>query len=279
VACKHHKSDICYLIFILRSVNVLLNLVTNFKNMTKKIIISSLVSVLWLSQAAKAEIKAGPLTLTPGILFQSAYVGEFTGATTNRTQPTYGADINIAHNSGVYIYSAVKKLKNYPDASSIASYGTFDWEWCNSLGLAKSLNSINLDASYENCYVDKKTEENTGSVYLRASYDLNKQTTIGAAYVKDLTGPAKYGSTPVRDVLEDAYKAYISHDLGLAKATVTYGQSDNFTEFYTLGLNKEFLGVNFDLTYWNVSAENFVNTTQPKLYDRELAVLSVKKTF
>lgn len=236
--------------------------------------------MLFASGVANAEFKAGPLTITPGLLYQTNYVAEFSGATTNRTKPTYGADINISHPTGLYLYSAYKKLKNYPDAASVSQYGTFDWEWCNSLGLAKNVNTINLDASYENCYADKKTEENTGTLYLRASYDLNKQTTVGAAYARDTTGPAKYtGSTPARDVLEDAYKVYISHDLGLAKATVTYGSSDNFTEFYTLGLNKEFLGVNFDLTYWNVNAESFVNTAQPKLYERELLVLSVKKTF
>jgi len=247
-------------------------------NKTKNILAVSF-GILFASGVAKAEFKAGSLTITPGLLYQTNYVGEFSGTTTNKTQPTYGADINISHPTGLYLYSAYKKLENYPDAASVAAYGTFDWEWCNSLGLAKNINSINLDASYENCYVDKKTEENTGTLYLRASYDLNKQTTVGAAYARDLTGPQKYATTPVRDVLEDAYKAFISHDLGLAKATLTYGQSDNFTKFYTIGLSKEFMGVNLDLSYWDVNAEGFVNTAQPKFIERELLVLSVKKTF
>ena len=245
---------------------------------TKNILAISF-GILFASGVAKAEFKAGSLTITPGLLYQTNYVAEFSGSTTNKTQPTYGADVNISHPTGLYLYSAYKKLENYPDAANKAAYGTFDWEWCNSLGLAKNINSINLDASYENCYVDKKTEENTGTLYLRASYDLNKQTTVGAAYARDLTGPQKYGTTPVRDVLEDAYKAFISHDLGLAKASLTYGKSDNFTEFYILGLSKEFLGVNFDLSYWDVNAEDFVNRAQPKFVERELLVLSVKKTF
>ena len=244
---------------------------------TKNILAISF-GMIFASGVANAEFKAGSLTITPGLLYQTNYVAEFTGSTINKTQPTYGADINISHPTGLYLYSAYKKLENFPDASSVATYGTHDWEWCNSLGLAKAINSINLDASYENCYIDKKTEENAGTLYLRASYDLNKQTTVGAAYARDLTGPAKYG-TPAKDVLEDAYKAFISHNLGLAKATLTYGQSDNFTEFYTLGLSKEFMGVNFDLSYWDVNAEGFINTAQPKFVERELLVLSVKKTF
>ena len=242
--------------------------------MNKKIIISSFASLLFLSQVANSEIKAGPLTLTPGIMFQSNYVGEFTGLTTNRTQPTYGADINISHNSGVYVYSAVKKLKNYPMQADIDAYGTFDWEFCNSLGYATKIQNLGLDASYENCYQDKKTEENIGTFYLRANYDLTKQTSIGAAYAKDTTdgnfeGEIKFAS--------DAYKFFVSHDLNLAKATLTYGESDNFTKFYTVALNKDFFGMNFDLAYWDVDGETWTGTGGD--VTRELLVLSLKKTF
>ena len=242
--------------------------------MNKKIIISSFASLLFLSQVANSEIKAGPLTLTPGIMFQSNYVGEFTGLTTNRTQPTYGADINISHNSGVYVYSAVKKLKNYPMQLDIDAYGTFDWEFCNSLGYATKIQNLGLDASYENCYQDKKTEENIGTFYLRANYDLTKQTSIGAAYAKDTTDgnfeeEIKFGS--------DAYKLFVSHDLNLAKATLTYGESDNFTKFYTVALNKDFFGINFDLAYWDVDGETWTGTGGD--VTRELLVLSLKKTF
>jgi uncharacterized protein (TIGR02001 family) len=242
--------------------------------MNKKIILSSFASLLFLSQAANSEIKAGPITLTPGIMFQSNYVGEFTGLTTNRTQPTYGADINISHNSGVYIYSAVKKLKNYPMQADIDAYGTFDWEFCNSLGYATKIQNLGLDASYENCYQDKKTEENIGTFYLRANYDLTKQTSIGAAYANDTTdgsfvGANKFGS--------DAYKFFVSHDLNLAKAILTYGESDNLTKFYTVALNKDLFGINFDLAYWDVDAAGWTGGTSD--IERQLLVLSLKKTF
>jgi hypothetical protein len=242
--------------------------------MNKKIILSFFASLLFLSQAANSEIKAGPLTLTPGIMFQSNYVGEFTGLTTNRTQPTYGADINISHNSGVYVYSAVKKLKNYPMQADIDAYGTFDWEFCNSLGYATKIQNLGLDASYENCYQDKKTEENIGMFYLRANYDLTKQTSIGAAYANDTTdgyfeSGNKFGS--------DAYKFFVSHDLNLVKATLTYGESDNFTKFYTVALNKDLFGINFDLAYWDVDAAGWTGGTSD--IERQLLVLSLKKTF
>ena len=75
----------------------------------------------------------------------------------------------------------------------------------------------------------------------------------------------------------DAYKFFVSHDLNIAKATLTYGESDNFTKFYTVALNKDFFGVNFDLAYWDVDAENWVGGDQ--FIERELLVLSLKKTF
>ena len=247
--------------------------------MIKKITIASLASLVLFSQAANSEIKVGPLTLSPGIMFQTNYVAEFSGTTTNRTQPTYGVDVNIAHDTGAYIYSALKKLKNFPDAASVAASGTFDSEFCNSLGFANKIQSLNYDFSYENCYIDTITAENTGTFYLRLSSEVAKGTALGAAYAKDSTdgNPAVAGNNP--QFGQDAYKIFASKELPLAKATVTYGESKNFTEFYTVGLNKDVFGINFDLTYWNVDTDNWVKRTVINYHNRELLVLSAKKTF
>ena len=243
--------------------------------MIKKITITSLASLILLSQAANSEIKVGPLTLTPGILASTAYVGEFSGVMNNASKPTYGADVNISHNSGLYVYSKLQRSEHFPDAANVATYGTYDYEFCNSLGYATKIKNLGLDASYENCYLDRLTEENTGNFYLRANYDLTKQTTIGAAYAKDTTDG--FVSNGGDEFAGDAYKFFISHDLNVAKATLTYGESDNFTKFYTVALNKDFFGVNFDLAYWDVDAENWVGGDQ--FVERELLVLSLKKTF
>ena len=116
--------------------------------MIKKISLASLASLVLLSQAANSEIKVGSLTLTPGIIYQTNYVGEFSGTLANRSKPTYGADINISHNSGIYVYSAVKEAKNFPDAVSVSAYGTFVWELCNSLGSATKIKEFGLVARY-----------------------------------------------------------------------------------------------------------------------------------
>jgi hypothetical protein len=244
--------------------------------MNKKIILSSFASLLFLSQAANAEIKMGSVTATPGIMYQTNYVGEFTGVTTNRTKPSYGVDLNLAHESGIYLYNAYREKRNYPDSSSVSSYGTFDFELCSVLGFAKSASSINLDVSYENCHVDSKTEQNTGTYYFRVNTDVNKQLNIGAAYALDTTDAAKSGT---QKYLKDAYKFFGTYDLGFAKSTLTYATSDNYTNFLSLGINKDYMGLNFDLTAYKVEAEGWLNTASPGFYERDLLVLSVKKTF
>jgi len=245
--------------------------------MNKKIILSSFASLLFLSQVANAEFKYGSITATPGILYSTNNVSEFTGQLANRSKPTYGVDLNLAHDSGLYFYNIYKEKRNLVGSDD----GTFDFELCSSLGFAKSVSNVNLDLSYENCHIDSKTAQNTGTYYARASYDVNKQLTLGAAYAWDTTGAAKTTDANNRnqDNLANAYKFFVAYDMGFSKGTVTYGESDNFSNYYSVGLNKDLFGVNFDLTYWNVEAENWVNRLAPKGIERELVVLSVKKTF
>jgi hypothetical protein len=240
--------------------------------MNKKIILSSFASLLFLSQVANAEIKLGPITATPGIMYQTNYVGEFSGLLFNRSKPTYGVDLNLAHGSGLYLYNAYKQSKHV--IADEATYGTFDYELCSVAGFSNKIQNLNFDISYENCNQDKKTEENIGTFYVRANFDLNKTLNVGAAYAKDSTdgffeGTNKFG--------QESFKFNATYDLGIAKTTIAYGEAKNITKFTTLGLNKDFLGVNFDLTYWNVEAANWTGPDQS--IDRELLVLSLKKTF
>ena len=242
--------------------------------MNKKIILSSFASLLFLSQVANAEIKLGPITATPGIMYQTNYVGEFSGLLSNRSKPTYGVDLNLAHGSGLYLYNAYKQSKHI--IADEATYGTYDYELCSVAGFANKIQNLNFDISYENCNQDKKTEENIGVFYVRANFDLSKTLNVGAAYAKDSTdgyfddsGTIKFG--------QESFKFNATYDLGIAKTIIAYGESKNATKFTTLGLNKDFLGVNFDLTYWNVDAADWLGGASD--VERELLVLSLKKTF
>jgi hypothetical protein len=243
--------------------------------MIKKITLPLLASSLILTHTANAEFKLGPITATPGIMYQTNYVGEFTGVISNRSKPTYGVDLNLAHGSGLYLYNAYKQSKNFPDQDSLDQYGTYDYELCSVAGFANKIQNLNFDISYENCNIDAKTEENTGTFYVRANTDLTKTLNVGAAYAKNSTD----GSLDEDNIkfAQEAFKFNATYDLGIAKTTIAYGESKNFTKFYTLGLNKDFLGVNFDLTYWDVDTASWVNADP--FYERELLVLSLKKTF
>jgi predicted porin len=247
--------------------------------MIKKITLPLLASSLILTHTANAEFKLGPITATPGIMYQTNYVGEFTGMISNRSKPTYGVDLNLAHGSGLYLYNAFKEFKNDTDEDSISQYGTYDYELCSVAGFANKIQNLNFDISYENCNIDAKTEENTGTFYVRANADLTKTLNVGAAYAKSSTDGAigEDDEDNLHKYAQDAFKFNATYDLGVAKTTIAYGEANNLTKFTTLGLNKDFLGVNFDLTYWNVEAANWTGPDQS--IDRELLVLSLKKTF
>jgi hypothetical protein len=246
--------------------------------MIKKITLPLLASSLILTHTANAEFKLGSITATPGIMYQTNYVGEFSGLLSNRSKPTYGVDLNLAHGSGLYLYNAFKEFKNATDEDTINQYGTFDYELCSVAGFANKIQNLNFDISYENCNIDAKTEENTGTFYVRANADLTKTLNVGAAYAKSSTdGSIETIETGDVKFAQDAFKFTATYDLGVAKTTIAYGEANNFTKFTTLGLNKDLLGVNFDLTYWNVEAANWTGPNQS--IDRELLVLSLKKTF
>ena len=89
------------------------------------------VAATFFANVASAEIKAGPLTLTPGIIFESSKIAEFGGVIGNRSQASAGVDLNVALNSGIYLYSAYKQDKVYTSTQEAAGSGKVDYEFCN----------------------------------------------------------------------------------------------------------------------------------------------------
>ena len=246
------------------------------------------VAATFFANVASAEIKAGPLTLTPGIIFESSKISEFGGTIGNRSQASAGVDLNVALNSGIYLYSAYKQDKVYTSTQEAAGSGKVDYEFCNSLGFAKSFNKLNLDLSFENCYYEdnKADPENNGTYYARAGYNVNDKLLVGGAYaLSDTEGAhlfAANGTTVIGELGEDAYKFYGTFNAGPADITLTYGESSNLTDYYKVGISKEVVGINFDLSYWDVSGDSFLNRQAAgtsSIFDREFLVLTAKKTF
>lgn len=243
------------------------------------------IAATFFSNVANAEIKAGPLTLTPGIIFESSKVEEFTGIISNRSQASAGVDLNISHNSGIYLYSAFKQERN-DESDRADGDGSVDYEFCNSLGFAKSFDKLNLDLSFENCYYEGAISEpeNSGRYYARASYNVNDKLLVGGAYaLTDTEGDyLREDDDIVGEVAKDAFKFYGTFNAGPADITLTYGETDNLTDYYKVGLSKEVAGINFDLSYWDVSGDSYLNRDTidgTSWAEREYLVLTAKKTF
>ena len=243
------------------------------------------IAATFFSNVANAEIKTGPLTLTPGIIFESSKISEFGGTIQNRSQASAGVDLNISHNSGIYLYSAFKQERTSESDEADGS-GSVDYEFCNSLGFAKSFDKLNLDLSFENCYYEGAIgePENKGIYYARASYNVNDKLLVGGAYaLSDTEGDYLYdGNNVVGELGEDAFKFYGTFNAGPADITLTYGEADNLTDYYKVGLSKEVAGINFDLSYWDVSGDSYLNRDTIDGTDwaeREYLVLTAKKTF
>ena len=246
------------------------------------------VAATFFANVANAEIKAGPLTLTPGIIFESSKISEFAGTIGNRSQASAGVDLNITHSSGIYLYSAYKQEKVYTSTEEADGSGKVDYEFCNSLGFAKSFNKLNLDLSYENCYLEDAIAdpENVGVYYARASYNVNDKLLVGGAYaLSDTEGDdlfAADGTTVIGELVESAYKFYGTFNAGPADITLTYGEAENLTDYYKVGLSKEVVGINFDLSYWDVSGDSFLNTKAAgtsSIFDTEFLVFTAKNKF
>ncbi len=244
------------------------------KTILNKLAILAVATTFFLN-VASAEIKAGPITINPGILFESTKINEWSGYSSNRNQPTYGVDLTLSHDvSGIYTYSAYKQERT--DESIEAAAGSVDYEFCNTLGLAKKIDKVNLDLGYENCYYDGlKTTENTGIFFTRLGVNVDEKLLLGVAYAMDSTDGIL--SNDGTKLSEDAFKLYATYDYGFAKVTATYGETDNLTEYYKVGIAKDIASINFDLSFWDVSMDD--QWTKDPDYDRQHLVLTAKKIF
>jgi hypothetical protein len=236
------------------------------------------VATTFFSNVASAEIKAGPVTITPGILVESQKIGEWNGLVANRNQPSVGVDLNLSHASGLYIYSALKQDRNDPQESAS---GTIDYEFCNSVGFANKINKLSYDLSFENCnYEGQIEQENLGTYVARASYAVNDKTIIGAAYAQNDTDGDISNNERIK-FADFAYKLYATYNVGFADATITYGETEDLTKYYKAGLAKSYAGINFDLSYWNVyDVAAWVDRANPiNNFETDHLVLTAKKTF
>jgi len=244
--------------------------------MNKKIVLSSVASLLFLSQAANAEIKIGKGSLTFNAGVASGYV--FRGVEQNKAQPSPFVGADFTHPVGDFgLYLGV--WAGASDSNTSPSDG-HNYEYDIYGGVTKTIGIATIDIGYASYVYPGATSNSattqTAEYYGKLTFAPDKQPyTFGAAYYVDDTGGQKSGSTKLD---RDYYEFNATYDFGVLQSKLSYGVWDNETATTTFTLSKELATINFDLSYINASKESSVSGIAGGK-DREYVILQAKKTF
>ena len=237
--------------------------------MNKKIIVSSLASLLFLSQAANSEMKfgnIGTLSATAGVMSQ--YISR--GVDQNSDRPTAFGSVDFTAPNSVAdfylgIWSAGATGDNY--GKEVDVYG----------GFKKSFGSVSADLGL----VEYRYHGNSASnpinnidYYLKLNFAPEKAPySIGAAYFLNDSKGSRISSRDVGDYYQEINASY---DFGVVKAGISYGENHNDTNTTTVTLSKSIIDIDFTLSYINAEKD----TTSSNLdKNREYVTLSASKTF
>jgi uncharacterized protein (TIGR02001 family) len=221
--------------------------------MNKKIILSFFASLLFLSQAANAEIKIGKGSLTFNAGVSSQYI--FRGIDQNKdaASPFVGAD--FTHPVGDFnLYLGA--WTGAQDNTAGAGGQEIDYY----AGITKSFGPATIDLGYS-IYTypgaDTKATKATAEYYGKLIVAPAKQPyTFGLAYYVDDTDGQKSGTSKVD---RNYYEVW-----------------DKETKTTTFSLSKEFVGVGFTASYISADKEGSLSGLDK---DRDYVTLSAKKVF
>ena len=241
--------------------------------MNKKIIASSFASLLFLSQAANAEIKIGNGSLTFNAGVASQYIARGVDQNKDSVTPSVGADLTYPVGEfNLYVGAWV--------SGSDFNAGAGGQERDYYLGVNKTFGITTLDIGYiiyNYPGVDSNNKAaNNAEYYAKLTIAPEKQPyTFALAYYQDDTGGVKGSGNAKYD--RNYYEVGATYDFGMLQGLVSYGVFDNDTNIKTISLSKELVGVNFTLSYIDAEREN---TTLSQLNkNRDYITLSAKKTF
>jgi len=247
------------------------NLIIKGIKMNKKIILSSFASLLFLSQAANAEIKIGQGSLTFNAGVNSQYISRGVDQNKDSASPFVGADFSHpVGNFNFYLGAWTTTQDNVTGAGG--------QERDYYLGITKSIGIVTLDVGYISYNYPGGTVSDTkqyAEYYGKITLAPEKQPyTFGAAYYFDDTGGVKNG--PVK-LDRNYYEANATYDFGAVQSQIIYGVLDNDTKTTTVSLSKELAGVGFTLSYINAQKDHATVSNLNK--DRDYVTLSAKKIF
>ena len=238
--------------------------------MNKKIILSFFASLLFLSQAANAEIKVGggSLTFTAGVMSQ--YISR--GIDQNSDRPSPYASIDFTRSIGVAdfyagIWSAAATGDNYTREENYYA------------GLKKTLGIVAVDLGLNSIKYNSGNRNNNpiNSVdgYVKINVAPEKSPfTLGAQYIQSDSGGSVSGT--VKNMGETYQEINATYDAKFAVIGVAYGENKNNTDVTTLNVSKSIFGINFVAAY--VDAQK-ASTASDISKDREYLTLTASKTF
>jgi uncharacterized protein (TIGR02001 family) len=241
--------------------------------MNKKIIVSFFASLLFISQAANAEIKIGKGSLTFNAGVSSQYI--FRGIDNNKDAATPFAGADFSHPAGDFnLYLGV-----YGAASDGVQTGEGGKEIDYYGGIQKSFGPATFDLGYQLLTwpsAGAKSDKNVGEFYAKLTIAPDKQPyTIGLAYYQDDTGSIA-GTDTTKKVDQDYKEVNATYNFGPVQSFISYGELANDTKTTTLALSKELVGVGFTLSYINAERDGTASYIHR---DREYVTLSAKKVF
>ena len=241
--------------------------------MNKKIVLSFFASLLFLSQAANAEIKIGKGSLTFNAGVASGYV--FRGIESNKAQPSPFVGADFTHPVGDFgVYLGV-----WAGASDTTDSHNYEYDVYG--GINKTIGIATIDIGYAS-YIYPGAPSNsattqTAEYYGKLTFAPDKQPyTFGIAYYLDDTNGQK--GTSVAKIDRDYYEVNATYDFGSFQSKLSYGVWDGEAAVTTVTLSKELATINFDLSYVNASKES-ADSSIAGGKDRDYVILQDKKTF
>jgi len=238
----------------------------------KKITLSLFASLLFLSQAANAEIKIGTGSLTFNAAVSSQYITR--GVDQNKDAATLsgGADFTIPA-GGFNLYAGAWV------SGSDYNLGAGGQERDYYLGVNKTFGITTLDLGYITYNYpgvnSNLKEANNAEYYAKLTVAPEKQPyTFGVSYYVDDTGGVKDSSNKKND--RNYYEVNATYDFGPVQSLISYGVFDKDTKTTTVSLSKELAGIGFTASYINAERDGSLSNLNK---NRDYVTLAAKKTF
>ena len=238
----------------------------------KKIILSLSASLLFLSQAANAEIKLGDKGSLGTISFNAGYNTNYIWRGIDQNSgsgaPYIGADLSTP--LGIYLGTWTSGASGTGYSQEVDIYA----------GIKKSIGPVTIDLGViEYRYPGANQRANATNFtegYAKLTIAPDKAPfTIGVAYYEDDTKGAKSGTNRASKSYQEINATY---DFGKFQSLVSYGEYKNNTDVTTVTISKSMFDLGFALSYIDADTKSKTSGLAP-LKDKEFVVLNISKTF